>query len=76
MGGAIISLYNSLHPSVFKFCQIFIEKCEKLKYSLIDGPCPPQKKFSLFIISLCLMREVKIRFISLSVFQFIFEKFD
>ena len=32
--------------------------------------------FYQFIISLCLMREVKIRFISFSVFQFIFENFD
>ena len=35
-----------------------------------------QKKFSQFIISLCLMSEGKMRFISFSVFQFIFENFD
>ena len=35
-----------------------------------------QKKFYQFIISLLLMREMKIRFVSFSLFQFIFENFD
>ena len=30
VGGAILSLNGSLHPSVFKFCYIYIEKCKKL----------------------------------------------
>ena len=30
VGGAILSFYDSLNPSVFKFCYIDIEKCEKL----------------------------------------------
>ena len=83
VGGAVLSLYDSLQPSVFKSCWIYIENCEKLwsKHSScwnlsVRSFEAGEKEFYQFIISLCLMREMKIRFISFSVFQFILENFE
>ena len=59
----------------WKMWNTVVQTCNLLK-SLSKTPEAAQKKIYLFIISLCLMREVAIRFINFSVFQFIFEHFD
>ena len=78
------SVYMTVHiPQSSNSVTFISKKCEKpvvqackLLKSLSRSLEAAQKKFSKFIISLFLMREVKIRFISLSFFLFIFENFD
>ena len=36
-GSAILSLYDSLQPSISKSCKFYIEKCEKLWFKLIEA---------------------------------------
>ena len=81
VGGAIIKFiwqftvlsFQNLLNSDRKKVKNVVHACKRLKSKM---PWGSSKFFYQFIISLCLMREVKIRFICFSVFQFIFESFD
>ena len=72
-GGAIVSLYDNFQPANFvTFLLKIVRNCSPS----MQAAKSLSNDIYLFIISLCLLREVLIRFISFSIFRFFFENFD